>query len=170
MKTKNKLTSTLEDYLLTVYRLEQERRVARPRDIGRRRKVAKSTVTSALHSLAGNGLVNYEPYEAVTLTEKGKKQAESLIIRNRVLRDFLEEVLGIPPEEARSTACGMEHALDPTVVERFVYFLSFVKHYDSRWLEKFREYANNGGWGESGADHVKEYLRTLKSAGSESGS
>ena len=169
MKKKNKLTSTLEDYLLTVYRLENERRVARPRDIGRRRKVAKSTVTSALQSLAGNGLVNYEPYEAVTLTEKGKKQAESLIIRNRVLRDFLEDVLGIPPEDARSTACGMEHALDATAVERFVYFLSFIKHYDPRWLEKFREYAKEGGRDESGTGYVKEYLRGLKADDSESG-
>ena len=172
MEMEKKLTSTLEDYLTTVYRLEREKRVARPRDIGRRQKVAKSTVTSALKSLAGKGLVNYEPYEAVTLTTKGKRQAETLIIRNRVLRDFLEDVLGLSPEEALSTACGMEHALDPKAVERLVCFLAFMKHRDQdgpQWLEKFRECAKKGGRGKPCAECVQEYMQTLKAMDYETG-
>ncbi|MCK4539044.1 MAG: metal-dependent transcriptional regulator [Candidatus Krumholzibacteria bacterium] len=165
MGTEKKLTSKLEDYLLTVYRLERETRVARPRDIGRRRKVAKSTVTSALRSLAENGLVNYEPYEAVTLTVEGKKQAESLTIRNHVLRDFLEDILGFPPEEARSAACGMEHALDSTAVDRFVCFLAYIKHGGHeipRWIEEFRDCAKEGSLGESSAEYVQKYLQAMK--------
>lgn len=164
----NNLTSTLEDYLVAVYRLEREKRVARPRDIGRMQKVAKSTVTSALQSLAGKGLIDYEPYEAITLTAKGRKRAESLIIRNRVLRDFLEGVLGLAPEEARSTACGMEHALKPKVTERFVCFMAFLKHHsrnDPRWLKEFRECARKVGQGKLCSERVQEYLATLKATG-----
>ncbi len=172
MATNNKLTSTLEDYLITVCRLEREKRVARPRDIGRRQKVAKSTVTSALQSLARMGLVNYEPYEAVTLTAKGKKQAEALIIRNQVLRDFLEGILGLSPEEARSTTCGMEHALDSNAVERFVCLLAFIKNRGldgPRWFEEFRECTRPGGQSKTCAKYVQEYLRILKKADTESG-
>lgn len=168
----NKLTSTLEDYLITVCRLEREKRVARPRDIGLRQKVAKSTVTSALQSLAGMGLVNYEPYEAVTLTAKGKEQAETLIIRNLVLRDFLESILGLSPEEARSTTCGMEHALDSSAVERFVCFLAYIKHREldgPRWLEEFRECTGTGGQSKPCVKYVQEYLRILKKTDNESG-
>lgn len=169
---KKKLTPKLEDYLITVYRLESEKRVARPRDIGRRQRVAKSTVTSALQSLAGKGLINYEPYEAITLTTKGKKQAGSLIIRNRVLRDFLEGVLGLAPEEVRSTACGMEHALKPKVAERFVCFMAFLKHHsqdDPRWFKEFRECARKGGQNKFCSECVQEYLETLKATGYDRG-
>lgn len=172
MAAGKKLTSKLEDYLITVYRLEREKRVARPRDIARRRKVAKSTVTAALQSLAENGLVNYEPYEAVTLTANGKKRAETLIIRNRVLRDFLEDVLGLSPAESRVTACGMEHALDAAAVERFVCFLAFLKQRDGdgpRWLERFRACVKKGGRGGTCARYVEEYLHTLETTDSSAG-
>ncbi len=166
MKFEKNLTSTLEDYLLTVYRLEREKRVARPRDIGRLRKVAKSTVTSALKSLAGKGLINYQPYEAATLTPEGKKTAEWLIIRNRVLRDFLQEVLGLSARKATITACGMEHALDSATVERFVRLMAFIKTYGPSgvdWRKKLREYASGNGLEGPGESYVQDYLNELKS-------
>jgi DtxR family Mn-dependent transcriptional regulator len=172
MEINTKLTATLEDYLITVCRIEREKRVARPRDIARRQKVARSTVTSALRSLAGMDLINYEPYEAVTLTAKGRKQAETLIIRNLVLRDFLEGILGFSSEEAQSTTCGMEHALDSSAVERFVSFLAFIRHSGidgPRWLEEFRECMRAGGQSKPCVEYVQEYLRTLKKADIKSG-
>jgi DtxR family Mn-dependent transcriptional regulator len=168
VKIKKNLTPKLEDYLITVYRLERERRVARSRDIGRRQGVAKSTVTAALQSLAGKGLINYEPYETITLTPAGRKQAEWLIIRNRVLRDFLENVLGLGSEEVRSTACGLEHALNPEVTERFACFMAFLKLHgkdDPKWLREFHECAGKGGQSDICADCVQKYLESLKATG-----
>jgi len=154
----------MEDYLLAAYSLEREKRVARPRDIGRRQKVAKSTVTAALQSLAGKGLINYEPYEMVTLTDEGRKQAEALIIRNRVLRDFLSSVLGLPSNEAGETACGMEHALKQETAERLVCFMAFLHHRmrsDPGWFDECRDCMERGIGGELSEGRVERYLRML---------
>ena len=61
------LSSTLEDYLEAICRLEQEKGFARVRDIARALGVANSTATAALQALSKKGLINYEPYEPVTL-------------------------------------------------------------------------------------------------------
>jgi DtxR family Mn-dependent transcriptional regulator len=161
------LSSTLEDYLVTVHRLEGEKRVARPRDIGRLQNVAKSTVTAALRSLADKGLVHYEPYEAVTLTSRGRKMADRLVVRNRILRDFLEDVLGLDPPQAESTACGMEHAVEEEAMERFVCFLAFVKQHapeGARWLSEFRRFVRRGGSSRACRESVAQYLRGLHAA------
>jgi DtxR family Mn-dependent transcriptional regulator len=158
------LSSTLEDYLIAVYRLEGEKRVARPRDIGRLQNVAKSTVTAALKSLAERGLINYEPYETITLTSQGRQTAERLAIRNRILRDFLEGVLGLDPEQAGKTACGMEHAVEEEAMERFVCFLAFVKQHPpdgTKWLDGFREFIRQGGRSRIYRKCVEEYLKAL---------
>lgn len=164
MVSNQELSATMEDYLLAAYSLEREKRVARPRDIGRRQNVAKSTVTSALQSLAGKGLINYEPYEAVTLTEEGRKHAETLILRNLVLRDFLSSVLELPPNEVGSTACGMEHALTKETVERLVCFMAFLKHRmrsDPGWFEECSDCMQRGIAGEGSEERVKKYLSLL---------
>lgn len=137
------LTSTLEDYLETIYCLEEEKRVARPRDIAEAQGVARSTVTAALQSLSEKGLINYEPYELITLTEEGQQKAQRLDSRHRIMRDFLESILGLDAQRADETACGMEHAVERDVLERFTCFLAFMRRCSTDGtgcLEQFREY------------------------------
>jgi DtxR family Mn-dependent transcriptional regulator len=160
-----KLSSTLEDYLVAVYRLEGEKRVARPRDIGRLQNVAKSTVTAALKSLAEKRLVNYQPYDPITLTPLGRRKAEWLAVRNRILRNFLESVLALDPELAETTACGMEHAVDEEAMERFVCFLAFLQQYapsGRKWLKEFHAFAREGGRSLKCRRCVEKYRKALQ--------
>lgn len=151
------LSSTLEDYLETIYCLEEEKRVARPRDIAEAQGVARSTVTAALQSLSEKGLINYEPYELITLTEEGRNRAEKLDSRHRIIRDFLENILNLDPERADETACGMEHAVERDVLERFTCFLAFMRRCSTDGtgcLEQFQEYIER----HSGPDGCQECL------------
>jgi len=158
------LSGTLEDYLEAIYRIEQQKRVARPRDICEAQGVAGSTVTAALKSLSDKDLVNYEPYGLVTLTERGRKQAESLAVRHRIIRDFLEEILDLPPRQAESTACGMEHAVDERALQRFVCFLAFMRRHcpqGARCLEKFREFVDEATEGRTCRECIEDYVKEL---------
>ena len=158
------LSRTLEDYLEAIYRIEQQKRVARPRDICEAQGVAGSTVTAALKSLADKALVNYEPYGLVTLTEKGRKQAESLTVRHRIIRDFLEQILDLTPRQAEATACGMEHAVDEPVLQRFVCFLAFMRRHcpeGAGCLEKFREFVDEATEGRTCRQCIEEYIAEL---------
>jgi len=160
------LSSTLEDYLEAIFRIEGEKRVARVRDISNALAVAKSTVTAALQSLSEKELVNYEPYEPVTLTTKGREKAGKIALRHRIIEDFLRNVLELEPNRAESIACGMEHAIDREALGRFICFLAFIKQYEpkgAKWLDEFRHFIREGAGGQSCKECIERYLQTMRS-------
>ena len=68
------LSSNMEDYLEAIYHISSKKQAARAKDISDRLKVNKSSVTGALRSLSEKGLVNYAPYDLITLTvEVGRR-------------------------------------------------------------------------------------------------
>ncbi len=148
------LSATLEDYLETIFRLERDRGFARVRDISAGLDVAKSAVTMAMKSLAEKGLVNYEPYEPMTLSAEGRRLASRIVLRHSVLEDFLGHVLGLEADRADAIACGMEHALDREALNRLVCFLAFLARGEDEgrnWLAEFRRCIQAGD-----ADHTCE--------------
>jgi len=160
------LSPTLEDYLRAVHRIEREQRVARPRDIARAQKVAASTVTAALQSLAEKGLINYEPYGLITLTETGRAEAQQLADRHLIIKDFLKKILGLEPDRAESTACGMEHVVGAEALERFLCFVAFTERYcqnGSRFLNDFRQFIKDGADGRTCQECLDEYRKALAS-------
>ena len=120
------LTASQEDYLEAILGLMRETGAARVRDIAKRRKVAKSSVTAALRSLAKRKLVHYQPYELVTLSDRGKLLAERVRRRHKILSDFLTGVLDADERIAEANACRIEHAVGVIVMERLSCFLEFM--------------------------------------------
>jgi DtxR family Mn-dependent transcriptional regulator len=157
------LSATLEDYLETIFRLEQERGFARVRDISAGLDVAKSAVTTALHSLSEKGLVDYEPYEPVRLSPEGRRRAGRIVLRHRVIEDFLHNVLALDEERANSIACGMEHAVDRGALDRFVCFLAFVgrrREQGESWLDEFRRFIRDGTAEQTCEECMQQYLES----------
>ncbi len=69
------LSASLEDYIEAIYHIVEEKLVARSKDIATRLDVSRASVTEALRALAKKELINYAPYEAITMTEQGRKIA-----------------------------------------------------------------------------------------------
>ena len=137
------LTSQLEDYLETIFILQNEDRVARAKDIASRLGVTRGTVTSALKSLGEKGLINYQPYSHITLTDLGEQAAERVVHRHQTLVQYFRSVLQLPVEMAEENACRAEHILDAEVIERmnrFMEFLDRCPRTDPSWRQSFTEY------------------------------
>ena len=66
------LSASLEDYIEAIYHIVEEKLVARSKDIATRLHVSRASVTEALRALAKKELINYAPYEAITMTEYGR--------------------------------------------------------------------------------------------------
>ncbi len=161
------LSQTLARYLEAIYRIQDEKGVARVKDIAGILGVHKSTVTSALHNLAERDLVNYEPYEAATLTDEGRAEGRRLDDRHRVISHFLHRVLNVDAETADRSACSLEHAMDEDVLERIVCFLAFIERCprkDSGWIEDFRCFSERVGQGRSCDEWVRNYLEDVGKA------
>jgi DtxR family transcriptional regulator, Mn-dependent transcriptional regulator len=132
------LTSAMEDYLEAIYHLEQERRIARVRDIAKRLDVKMSSVSSALKILDSRGFIRYDPHQYITLTDRGIKKAKEIVRKHEVLKRFLMGVLQVEEEIAEDNACRIEHHLDPEVMEKLVRFVEFMEMCpvdQTRWLD-----------------------------------
>lgn len=138
------LSSSLEDYLEAIYHIVQDKQAARAKDIGERMNVNRSSVTGALHALADRQLINYAPYDLITLTERGLIIASKVVHRHELLTGFLIDILSIDREEANEAACRMEHTIRGTIVNRLGYLASFLQTRPpangKTWLEQFQEY------------------------------
>jgi DtxR family Mn-dependent transcriptional regulator len=121
------LSASLEDYLEVIFHVVEAKGAARPKDIVQELKIGASSVTAALKSLSDKDLVNYAPYDVITLTRSGEKIARDVVHRHETLREFFIRVLAADQELADSAACQMEHAVPKELVDRFVRFLEFVE-------------------------------------------
>ncbi len=121
------LSASLEDYIEAIYHIVEEKLVARSKDIATRLDVSRASVTEALRALARKDLINYSPYEAITMTEQGKKIAEDVIYRHTSLKRFFTEVLAISETTAEEAACKIEHTAPPEVITQMIGFMKFLQ-------------------------------------------
>ncbi len=120
------LTPALEDYLETIYLQTRESKRTRVRDIANARDVRAASVTSALKRLSELGCIDYETYEYIQLTDKGREIARRVYSRHILLSQFFHYILGMPQEDAMEEACQIEHALSDVGLDRFVRFFEFI--------------------------------------------
>ena len=145
--SKNPITPTMEDYLEAIYNLAKEKRSVRVRDIAKKLEVKMPTVTNMLKTLSEKGLIDYEKYEYLELTEKGSDVGSNIDKRHQILRTFLADILKIDFNQADEDACKMEHAVSPSTIEAFVDFMEFIEHCPrggTSWLDYFNEYREHG--------------------------
>jgi DtxR family transcriptional regulator, Mn-dependent transcriptional regulator len=127
MITRAKLSASLEDYIEAIYHIVEEKLVARSKDIAMRLGVSRASVTEALRALSQKELINYAPYEAITMTDKGRKAAEDVIFRHNALKRFFIEVLSVDNATAEEGACRIEHAAPPEIISRMINFIQFLQ-------------------------------------------
>lgn len=123
---KIELTSSLEDYLETIYKLCEKEAHAHITDIAGELSLSKPSVHRAVSQLRDAGLVNQEPYGQVTITDLGRKYALGIVQRHQLIKRFLCEMLGVDKEVAEQEACQMEHAISHDTAQKLADFLSFA--------------------------------------------
>jgi DtxR family Mn-dependent transcriptional regulator len=114
---------SVEDYLKTVYILSRNGSSANTSEISRTMKIAPASVTEMLKKLAEKGYVKYSPYHGTTLTDDGRRIAEKVTRKHRLLERFLHDVLKIDNVKVHSQACEMEHSLSDDAEESLCRFL-----------------------------------------------
>jgi DtxR family Mn-dependent transcriptional regulator len=113
-------TSTVEDYLKRIY-FAQERGsggLVSTGTIASAMKVAPGTVTAMIKTLVDSGLVTYEPYMGVRLTEGGQKLATHVLRRHRLVELFLVKVMKMDWSEVHQEAEILEHVVSDRLIDR----------------------------------------------------
>lgn len=134
------LSASMEDYLEAIWACQQAHGAARVRDIAAAVGVKASAVSGALRSLAGQGLVDYQPYQYITLTEPGRQIAQTVRRRHQAVVRFLTDGLALGPEEADARACAWEHTIDADLRRRLEALTDYLDSPDRRrqWADQLR--------------------------------
>ncbi len=137
------LTSNMEDYIETIWVLSMQKKVVRVKDIAADLDIKMPSVSAALNKLKEMGLIDYEKYGFIELTEKGKSLAQKVYGRHSCLKNFFSEVLGLDINMANDEACRAEHVLSPEVcvkMGRLLDFYSVERSRGSEWVAKLQSH------------------------------
>ena len=110
------VSPVIEEYLETVYRLQEEGETARTSDMVKMLRVAPGTVTNTIERLEQEGYVTHEPYKGVKLTQKGREIALGVVRRHRLSERLLTDLLHIDWDRVHEAACRLEHGLTEDVI------------------------------------------------------
>ena len=113
---------TVENYLKAIYQAQS----ALPRadalvpmgQLATALRVVPGTATTMVKALAESGLVRYEPYAGVRLTQAGEKLAALVLRRHRLVELFLVKVMGMSWTEVHDEAELLEHAVSDRLIDR----------------------------------------------------
>lgn len=118
------LTRAEENYLKTIFHLEQESKGKVPtKDIADRMETKPSSVTDMVQKLAEKDLVIYERYKGTNLTEEGIRMAANVIRKHRLWEVFLVEKLLFKWDEVHDIAEQLEHIQSNELISRLDDFL-----------------------------------------------
>jgi DtxR family manganese transport transcriptional regulator len=127
----------VEDYLEVVYELIQRKGYARSSDIAEQLDVKSASVTNMLQKLHGMGLIVYERYRGLTLTNSGERLARSIQQKHLTILKFLR-ILGIEEKIAQSDAEGIEHHVHKNTIDRIGRFVDYATQHPS-WYHAFEQ-------------------------------
>src|SRR5438552_18582157 len=88
------LSPAAQDYLKVIFKLGAAGEEPTTSAVAQRLGVTPGTVTTMLQRLSRVGLVTYSRYQAVQLTEAGRKVALELLRHHRLLELYLHRAMG----------------------------------------------------------------------------
>lgn len=112
-------SSSIEDYVKVIYSFtEWQDKPITSSQLAARLGVANSSVSEMVRKLKDQGLVDHQPYSAITLTGDGVKLALAMVRRHRLIETFLVREMGYRWDEVHDEAEMLEHAVSDTFIDR----------------------------------------------------
>ena len=116
------LYESAEMYLETIYVLSKKTGFVRSIDVAEYMGYSKPSVSRAVGLLKKGGYLTMEKDGYLTLTDMGRKTADSIFERHTVLTKFLEYI-GVDSDTASKDACKIEHVVSDTTLDCIKSFL-----------------------------------------------
>ncbi|MEE9223814.1 MAG: metal-dependent transcriptional regulator [Thermoplasmata archaeon] len=115
----------VEEYLEALCRLTEEDKPIKTNQIASELGLSPSSVTEMLQKLESKGYIRYKSYYGATLTKKGRRQAQRMVRKHRIVERFLNDILRISEENIHEQACEMEHVISDEVEEALCRLLGY---------------------------------------------
>ncbi|MGC4232971.1 MAG: metal-dependent transcriptional regulator [Niabella sp.] len=121
------ISHTEENYLKVLFALTSIKGEASVNELSKQLDIKMPTVNSMMKRLAEKGLVLYESYKPLKLTDKGKNAAALIIRKHRLTEMYLVEKMGFGWEEVHDIAEQIEHIQSPLFFDKMDELLGYPK-------------------------------------------
>ncbi|MFA7359698.1 MAG: metal-dependent transcriptional regulator [Candidatus Kapaibacterium sp.] len=119
-------TISTENYLKKIYNHSQSfSENINTLKLAQELSVSNAAISDMAKKLSRQGLVNYEKYKGMELTDKGELIALNVIRRHRLWELFLNKVLNLPWSEVHEQAEILEHHTSENLIDRIDEYLGF---------------------------------------------
>jgi DtxR family transcriptional regulator, Mn-dependent transcriptional regulator len=105
----------VEDYLETIYELEESGIPPMRARLVERLKVSAPTVSETVARLEREGLLQLDEQKLLRLTERGRHAATGVMRRHRLAERLLVDLLEVPWHQVHEEAHRLEHAISETL-------------------------------------------------------
>ena len=123
------MTRAEENYIKTIFHLGGDQsKLISTNAISEEMETRPSSVTDMAKRLADKKLLDYVPYKGVSLTQKGKETALSIIRKHRLWEVFLVKKLGFSWDEVHEVAEQLEHIKSEKLIDKIDELLDFPQY------------------------------------------
>ena len=105
------ISKSNEEYLKAMYVLKSQNDSIRVTDVANKMNISKASVNKAVKLLKEEGMLNYEAYGDITLTEDGEDLAKKLLEAYDIGVLFFRDVLGMSEEQATQNAENLKNSI-----------------------------------------------------------
>jgi DtxR family Mn-dependent transcriptional regulator len=105
-------------YLEAIFYIWNEGEAVRSARLADWLSVSRPTVTVALRRMSRDGMVRLNARKEIELTARGRRMAEAIVRRHRIMERWLTDGLGLDWVTADEEAARLEHAVSDVVEKR----------------------------------------------------
>ena len=122
----NEVTHSMAHYLMAINELHKRQGYARVTDVARELEITAGSASVSIKTLKSKGWVEEDHNRFLKLSPEGEKLAHEITVSNRLLVQFLSEVLGLEKSQAEIDACKLEHLVSSEMREKMLALMHFI--------------------------------------------
>ena len=120
------ISKSSEEYLKTMYILKQQNGNVRVTDIAQKMNCTKPSVNKAIYNLKNEGLLNYESYGTIELTDSGENLAKKILEAYDIVYVFLKDFLNLEEDDAKKEAERIKLAITDKTINKLAKYVHKV--------------------------------------------
>jgi DtxR family transcriptional regulator, iron-dependent repressor len=106
-------TEAEEEYLQSLFWLHEAGLPMTGANLARAMQLSAPTVHEMIGRLERDGYVTRDEDKSIEFTDDGRRHAEEIVSRHRLIERFLTDVVGVPWDDVHEEAENLEHAMSP---------------------------------------------------------
>lgn len=142
----NEVTHSTVHHLMTISQLLDELGYARVTDVASRLGITRGSACITLKTLEKQGLVERDTNAFLRLAPRGKFIARTTHAKKSLLKQFLQDILGVNEENADIDSCKIEHLMSTEAGHQLcalVHFLTSENPAAKECMRSFRRFCRS---------------------------